>query len=119
MDCLWKFISAFAQARISHTLAAPLANHLAASELVLPRHITLDMPWSSSPPDDKSITQSEPPECKISGLGGQRMLGRNKDVELVVLLDRVLIMHRANETLGQEGSATFYDNGARRNSPFN
>ena len=47
------------------------------------------------------------------------MLGRNKDVELVVLLDRVLIMRRANETLGQEGSATFYDNGARRNSSFN
>ena len=68
MDCLWKFISAFALARISHTLAAHLANHLAASGFVLPHHITLDMPWSSSPPGDQSITQSEPPECEISGL---------------------------------------------------
>ena len=54
--------------RISHTLAAHLANHLAASGLVLPHHITLDMPWSSSPPGDQSITQSERPECEISGL---------------------------------------------------
>ena len=54
--------------RISHTLAAHPANHLAASGFVLPHHITLDMPWSSSPPGDQSITQSEPPECEISGL---------------------------------------------------
>ena len=52
----------------STTLAAHLANHLAASGFVLPHHITLDMPWSSSPPGDQSITQSEPPECEISGL---------------------------------------------------
>ena len=57
-----------ALARISHTLAAHLANHLAASGFVLPHHIALDMPWSSSPPGDQSITQSEPPECEISGL---------------------------------------------------
>ena len=57
-----------ALARISHTLAAHLANHLAASRFVLPHRITLDMPWSSSPPGDQSITQPEPPECEISGL---------------------------------------------------
>jgi hypothetical protein len=44
-------------ARMSHTLVAHLANHLAASGFVLPHHITLDMPWSSSPPGDQSITQ--------------------------------------------------------------
>jgi hypothetical protein len=54
--------------RISHTLATHLANHSAASGLVLPHHITLDMPWSSSPPGDQSIAQSEPTECEISGL---------------------------------------------------
>ena len=57
-----------ALARISQTLAAHLANHLAASRFVLPHRITLDMPWSSSPPGDQSITQPEPPECEISGL---------------------------------------------------
>jgi len=53
----------------STTLAAHLANHLAASEFVLPHRITLDMPWSSSPPGDQSITQSEPPESEICELG--------------------------------------------------
>jgi hypothetical protein len=43
---------------------------LAASGFVLPHHITLDMPWSSSPPCDQSTTQSEPPECEICGLVG-------------------------------------------------
>jgi hypothetical protein len=55
-------------ARISHTLAAHLANHLAASGFVLPHHITLDMPWSFSPSGDQSITQSGPPEREITGL---------------------------------------------------
>jgi hypothetical protein len=57
-------------ARKSHTLAAHLANHLAASGFVLPHHIGLNMPWSSSPPGDQGITRSEPPECEISGLAG-------------------------------------------------
>ena len=55
-------------ARISHTLAAHLANHLAARGFVPPHHITLDMPWSSQPTGGQSITQSEPPEYEISGL---------------------------------------------------
>ena len=57
--------------RISHTLAAHLANHLAASGFVLRHHINLDMPWSSSPPGDQSITQPEPSACEweIGGLG--------------------------------------------------
>ncbi len=53
-------------------LMGQLANRLAASGFVLPHHITLDMPWSSSSPGDQSITQSDPPECEISGLGTQR-----------------------------------------------
>ena len=48
-------------ARISHTLAAHLANHLAASGFVLRHHINLDMPWSSSPPGDQSITNLNHP----------------------------------------------------------
>jgi hypothetical protein len=34
---------------------AHLANHLAASGFVLPHHITLDMPWSSSPLATKAL----------------------------------------------------------------
>ena len=30
--------------------------------------VTLDMPWPSSPPDDQSITLSEPPERELSAL---------------------------------------------------
>jgi hypothetical protein len=41
---------------------------LAASGFVLPHHITLDMPLVVLTPGDQSITQSEPPECEISGL---------------------------------------------------
>ena len=61
------FIWYTALARISHTLAAHLANHLAASGFVLPHHINLDTPGRPHP-GDQSITQSEPPECEISGL---------------------------------------------------
>jgi hypothetical protein len=57
-----------ALARISPTPAAHVANHLAAGGFVLPHRITLDLPWSSSPLGDQSISQSEPPEYEISGL---------------------------------------------------
>ncbi len=57
-------------ARASSPLISPhLPNRLAASGFVLPHDITLDMPWSFSSPGDQSITQSDPPERKISGLG--------------------------------------------------
>jgi phage tail protein X len=65
---IFSFEAAGCLARISPTLAAHLANGLAASGFVLPHHITLDMPWSSSSPGDQSTTQSDPPECEISGL---------------------------------------------------
>lgn len=47
------------------------------------------------------------------------MFDRDEDVEVVLLLDRFLIAHRANRTLGQEGSPTFYDDCARGNPSFN
>jgi hypothetical protein len=61
---------AFALARISHTLAAHLANHLAASGFVLPRHITLDMPWSSSPLTTKALRNlNHPSVAQQTGIG--------------------------------------------------
>jgi hypothetical protein len=60
--------SAFAGlARTNHKEAAHLANHLAASGFVLPRRITQDMPWSSSPAGGQSITQSGLPPCDLFG----------------------------------------------------
>ena len=68
LGCVLRIPSLGHRARISHTLAAHLANRLATSGFVLPHHITLDMRWSSSSPGCQSITQSDPPECEISGL---------------------------------------------------
>ncbi len=50
--------------RISHTLAAHLANHLAASGFVLPHHITLDMPWSSSTLATKALRNLNHPSVR-------------------------------------------------------
>jgi hypothetical protein len=55
-------------ARISHTRATHLASHLVTSRFGLPHQITADMPWSFSPPGDQSITQSETPECEMTGI---------------------------------------------------
>ena len=44
--------------------------------------------------------------------------GIKAGVEFVLVLDRPSTARRADESLGQQGSATFDDNGTRGNAPF-
>jgi hypothetical protein len=52
-------------ARTSHGRAAHFANHLVASEFVIPRRIRTDMAQSSSPAGGQSITRTVPRVCEI------------------------------------------------------